>query len=270
MIQTNQSISLYETDKSTLDEIIHDIVIPYNNEQKIQFDGYFLTHNQISRIIIKQSEKTIKEIIKLLSHSLAITNARGSVQMVRAFRVRDAFNSEYTQTITKDVFSQIKQLPDKENIIREAFGVEQNSKIFIVHGHDNAAKSEVARFLERLKLEPIILHEQPNAGKTIIEKIDHYSDVGYGIIIYTPCDVGRARSDKKLNDRARQNVLIEHGYLLCKLGRRNVCALVKEGLEIPSDMDGIVYTPFDEHGAWHMKLVKELEAAGYKIDRDLM
>jgi hypothetical protein len=138
-------------------------------------------------------------------------------------------------------------------------------EIFIVHGHDDSAKVSVARFIERLGLKAIILHEQHNGGMTIIEKIETHTNVGFAVVLYTPCDLG-GKNARSLQPRARQNVLFEHGYLMAKIGRRKVCALVKDIVETPSDISGVVYTPMDEHGAWHYKLAKELKAAGYDID----
>jgi predicted nucleotide-binding protein len=141
------------------------------------------------------------------------------------------------------------------------------SKVFIVHGHDDLATSEVARFVEKLEFEPIILREQASLGKTIIEKIEEYSYVGFGIVLYTPCDLGAAKKDKNnLQPRARQNVVFEHGYLIGKLGRSNVCALVKDELEKPTDISGVVYVTMDTHMGWRMIVAKEMKASGYTVD----
>lgn len=140
------------------------------------------------------------------------------------------------------------------------------SKIFIVHGHDDSAKLEVARFIEKIGFEPIILHEQASGSKTIIEKIEAYSDVGFGVVIYTPCDIGGKNIDPPdLSGRARQNVVFEHGFLIGKLGRSKVCPLVKGKVEIPNDISGIVYTPMDSSN-WQIELAKELRAADYPVD----
>lgn len=141
-------------------------------------------------------------------------------------------------------------------------------KVFIVHGRDDLAKYEVSRFIEHLGLEAIILHEQANAGLTIIEKIERYSsDADFALVLYTPCDQGRGyhEQQEKPKDRARQNVVFEHGYLMAKLGRENVCALVKSTIETPNDISGVVYVPLDPAGAWQKEIVKELKACGYTI-----
>jgi len=143
----------------------------------------------------------------------------------------------------------------------------QSKKVFIVHGHDNAAKETVARFLERLKLDPIILHEQPSEGRTVIEKFEVHADVGFAVVLLTPDDVGAAASDRtKLEPRARQNVVFELGYFLGKLKRNRVCALYRKGVEIPSDYQGVLYIELDAAGGWTVKLAQELTAAGIPID----
>lgn len=142
-----------------------------------------------------------------------------------------------------------------------------SKKAFLVHGRDNGAKNEVARFLERIDIEPIILHEQASYGKTIIEKIESYTDVGYAIIIYTPCDIGKLdNKTSEFKNRARQNVVFEHGYIVGKIGRNRVSALVKGNIELPTDIDGVVYTQMDESGAWRISIAKEMKAVDYFID----
>ncbi|MCM4161727.1 hypothetical protein FHG64_02615 [Antarcticibacterium flavum] len=141
------------------------------------------------------------------------------------------------------------------------------TRVFIVHGHDEAAKSKAARFVEKLGLKAIILHEQASSSKTIIEKIEEYSDVGFGIILYTPCDIGGKNSKEPvLKSRARQNVIFEHGFLIGKIGRSNVCALVKGEVEIPNDISGVVYVDMDNGDAWSYSVARELKKSGYKID----
>lgn len=141
-------------------------------------------------------------------------------------------------------------------------------KVFVVHGHDEAAKEATARFLERLDLQPIILHEQSSGGRTIIEKFEKYSgDVGFAVILLTPDDLGAARKEKdKLQPRARQNVVLELGYFLGRLARNRVCALYKGGVELPSDIQGVIYVEMDDAGAWRTKLAQELVEAKCPIN----
>ena len=135
-------------------------------------------------------------------------------------------------------------------------------KVFIVHGHDEGALQGLARFIGDIGLTPIILHEQPNQGQTIIEKIERNADVGFAVVLLTPDDVFTDKNSNRVL-RARQNVMLELGYFLGHLGRARVCALKKGGVEIPSDYDGVVWVPLDEHNGWQMRLIKELKAVGY-------
>ena len=142
-------------------------------------------------------------------------------------------------------------------------------KVFIVHGRDNEAKQEVSRFIEKLGLEAIILHEQASSGMTIIEKIEKYSnDADFAVVLYTACDHGRGAHESNIQpkNRARQNVVFEHGYLMAKLGRENVCSLVKGDIETPNDISGVVYVTLYPHGAWKTEVAKELLACGYVIN----
>lgn len=138
-------------------------------------------------------------------------------------------------------------------------------KVFIVHGHDDGARETVARFLERIGLEAIILHEQANQGRTIIEKVVAHGDVGFAVVLLTPDDEGcEIRGTPEA--RARQNVLLELGYFIGRLGRDKVCALKRGTLEIPSDFAGVVWESMDAGGGWKQSLARELEAAGHDID----
>jgi predicted nucleotide-binding protein len=138
--------------------------------------------------------------------------------------------------------------------------------VFVVHGHDDAAKEGVARFLEKIGLDPIILHEQPSSGRTVIEKFEMFSnDVAFAVVLLTPDDVG-SKAGGPSQSRARQNVIMELGYFMGRLGRTRVCALHKGNVELPSDYQGILYLPMDEAGAWKAKLAQELIHSKITID----
>lgn len=143
-------------------------------------------------------------------------------------------------------------------------------RIFVVHGHDVGLRSEMARFLEQLELEPIVLHEQPDKGATLFAKLQaELSDVGYAFVLMSPDDKGCAEHDKKAKPRARQNVIFEHGILIGALGATRVCAVVKGTLELPSDLHGVVYKTIPPGGSIQsiaIDLVRELVSAGYAIN----
>ena len=147
---------------------------------------------------------------------------------------------------------------------------QQGNAVFVVHGHDEHMKEAVARTLLKLGLEPLILHEQPNMGRTIIEKFTDYASASFAVVLLSADDVCRS-STRDENDeryRARQNVIFELGYFLGKLGRECVVALhsEEEGFDIPSDYSGVLYIRFDTGGRWRLDLVRELRACGYPVD----
>lgn len=144
-----------------------------------------------------------------------------------------------------------------------------SNKVFIVHGHDEAALQSVARFVEKLELEAIVLREQPNQGRTTIEKFEHCaSEVGFAVVLLTPDDVAGTKSGPEQSERARQNVIFELGYFVGTLGRGRACLLRKGNVEIPSDLLGVVYIDLDEKEGWKLNLVKELKAAKLNLTAD--
>ncbi|CAN5336712.1 hypothetical protein BH10PLA2_BH10PLA2_12280 [soil metagenome] len=147
-------------------------------------------------------------------------------------------------------------------------------KIFIVHGHDEGMMQHVARTISTLGLEPIILSEQTNSGSTIIEKFERNAEVGYAVVLFTPDDMAFIKGNRATTarPRARQNVILELGYFAAKLGRGRVFALLKngDGLEMPSDLSGVVYVPYEGPGNWPLRLVQELSMAGYVVDANAL
>ncbi|TIO06908.1 MAG: hypothetical protein E5X88_21065 [Mesorhizobium sp.] len=146
-----------------------------------------------------------------------------------------------------------------------------SNKVFIVHGHDDGARHGLARFLERLGLVPVVLQEEPNQGRTIIEKYEQIaSEVAFAVILLTPDDVGASKAATEQNHRARQNVIFELGYFAGHLGRGRVCLLRKGNVEIPSDLYGVLYIDLDPSEGWKAKLVLEMKAAKLNFDANRM
>lgn len=141
------------------------------------------------------------------------------------------------------------------------------NKVFVVHGHDELEKETVARFLINLGLTPVILHEQPNMGKTIIEKLEIYSDVSFAVVLLTPDDRAMPKDEPERQElRARQNVIFELGFFFGKLGRNKVAVLYKKGVSVPSDYSGIVYIEMDINNGWQLPLAREIKKAGLDVD----
>lgn len=175
------------------------------------------------------------------------------------------YQLEYALDIIIDDLNQKKEYiaHHEEETIRSS---KTDNMVFVVHGHDEGAKQTVARFLEQCGFVAVILHEQADGGRTIIEKIEQYADVVFAIVLYTPCDIGREKNEKRGTPRARQNVVFEHGYLIAKLGRERVCALVKQGVQTPGDIAGVVYKPMDSAGAWKTEILREMKSTGVVVD----
>ena len=164
-----------------------------------------------------------------------------------------------------------EEIAEQEQIYQPNFAPSKPSlpknKVFVVHGHDEAALQSVARFLERLDLEAIVLREQPDQGRATIEKFEHYAgQVGFAAVLLTPDDIAGSPTTRTSVARARQNVIFELGYFTGKLGRGRACLLRKGDVEIPSDLYGVIYTELDAAGGWKGKLVQELKAAGLEFD----
>jgi hypothetical protein len=140
-----------------------------------------------------------------------------------------------------------------------------SSKVFIVHGQDVGARDAVARFLDGIGFQSVILHEQANRGRTVIEKVEANSDVGFAVVLLTPDDVGGLK-DQIPEPRPRQNVVLELGYFIGRLGRSKVCALKRGNMEIPSELAGVVWETMDDNGGWKQALARELKAAGHIVD----
>jgi predicted nucleotide-binding protein len=206
-----------------------------------------------------------------------------SIQKIPVKKVElEQHKSEAKQNLEKALMeSQPKEIVDLlQQVLRKLSGPEPSESptpeasknkesVFIVHGHNEAVKEAVARFIEKLGPAVIILHEQPNEGRTIIEKFEFHSAADYSVVLLTGDDAGAIKDTPKKEIttlRARQNVIFELGFFAAKLGRSRISVLYEEGVEIPSDFSGILYIPIDSEGAWRFKLAKELKTAGLKID----
>jgi predicted nucleotide-binding protein len=162
-----------------------------------------------------------------------------------------------------------EKMEDAEpDVLPSGHAVKQSTRrVFVVHGHDDGLKETVARYLGKLSLDPIILHEKANEGRTIIEKFEAHAEVDFAVVLFTPDDVGFPTGKKdEAKSRPRQNVILELGFFIGRLGRRNVCVLHKGDMEMLSDIAGVLYVPVDPSGNWQLLLAKELKTAGLEID----
>jgi predicted nucleotide-binding protein len=249
----------YELDCTNLDDIVDLVVRPYSKNDQIYVNGRYINRGNIRLLKIKSSEQSLKVLREVAQNAVS----RGVFFVYTAITIVNG--DKYVTDITKDILKSVGDILRSNSTETEKTPLDK-SNVFIVHGRDDLAKTEAARFVEKLGFGAIILHEQASAGKTIIEKIEAHTNVGFAIVLYTPCDTGGISGDKNQKARARQNVVFEHGYLIGKLGRSNVCALVKGDIETPNDISGVVYVPLDSNGAWHFALAKEMRNSGYPVD----
>ena len=209
------------------------------------------------------------ELIRILYQSFTYTR-RSSVEE----RLADSDRVLYAlKGLLESMIEEVKEYWTDEAPADQRSGESTNAdqtsnKVFLVHGRDDGTKARVARFLERIKLDPVVLQEMPNQGNTIIEKFEHYaSTVKFAVALLTPDDEGSLSNETgNPQPRARQNVIFELGYFVGKLGRDRTCALVKGNLEMLSDYSGVIYIRLDDDDGWQMRLIQELKSAGYNVD----
>lgn len=231
------------------------------NESRRFWDDY---NKEILRQFFTSSEIADEYLIHVISFS--------SSENISLDQGINAYKNNVIESLTqlKSIVWRLDLFSSPLSPSQESSSLSSGNDIFLVHGHNNEAKETVARFLEGLGLKVTILHEQPDRGLTIIEKFEHYAPpVGYAVVLLMGDDVGAdlAKPDDR-NARARQNVVLELGYFLGKLGRNRVCSLLEEGVEIPSDLGGVLYVPFNKAGAWKLRLAQEIKAAGIELDLD--
>jgi predicted nucleotide-binding protein len=208
--------------------------------------------------------------------------AFGEIEYYNFYLTVDVYNgrSHRNKSKEKDIFQKglktaILYLKNYEsdNVIKTEEKIQMNinetvnnENIFIVHGRNDGIKAQVANFLLKLGIKPIILHEQMNKGQTIIEKFEKHSDVKASIILFTNDDVGKFKDDSEFEKRARQNVIFEAGYFIGKLGREFTIILLEHGLKMPSDLDGYIYFEIDQNERWQLDIAKELKGMKFDID----
>lgn len=221
-------------------------------------NGYIVTfqRNKNFNVIPSDDIYTLKEVLEISKYEFYRTH--WAIKSCDLFQILDNYKISDADEDMPPVDMPQNKPADK--------GLEFNmSQVFIVHGHDEHAKNDAKKYVESRGLEPIILHLQASGGRTIIEKIDNYSNVGFAIVLYTECDTGAKRNTLGFKWRARQNVVFEHGYLIAKLKRERVAALVKGDIEKPTDISGIIYIEMDAANNWESELDTELQNVNYEI-----
>jgi predicted nucleotide-binding protein len=253
------------------EELLTRYVEPYLYGETIVINGTTMEPKQLWRVKITQSEDSLEPIIQKIRQRDQLDRSPYSFLKSspkwRAIDEPEDVTDKYINAApgSKKRPQMVEKVISEENV--------DNSKVFVVHGHDTELKNDVELFLRSINLEPVVLHRELDEGLTIIEKFEKHSNVNYAIILLTPDDIGFpvSEADKKEEERAiefraRQNVIFEFGYFVGKLTRKNVCCIYKSEVQLPSDLDGLIYKKVnktvEEVG---MFLMKELKNAGLNV-----
>lgn len=268
-VTNNSSINTIQTKEiiKTLDleGLSKEIVTKLIEESKEKYlDIKTISVDKVSSHTLKELEELILNIKNILESANDITHDTYQELSLTVSQLSRMYESIRGYIVSKLVrYQQILKTNNSEkNNVDSNFKFD-TKRIFIVHGHNSEIKEALARLIENQGLQAIILHEQVNQGKTIIEKFERNSDVGCAICLFTADDIGKANNSNKQQPRARQNVVFEAGYFLGKLGRERVILLADKEVEIPSDLQGVLYIGT---GDWRFNVLKELKNLGYSID----
>lgn len=253
----------------TEEELLSRYVEPFIYGETIVINGTTLEPNDIWRVKITQSENSIDPIIqKIEQEDLMDRSPYKMLKPTAKWRAMDNF-----EDVTDKYINVAPGSKKRKPIESKKQAMSNNRKVFVVHGHDTELKTDVELFLHSINLEPIVLHRQLDEGLTVIEKFEKHSDVVYALILLTPDDIGfpiseiqKPEEERQIEYRARQNVIFEFGYFVGKLSRKNVCCIYKAGVQVPSDLNGLIYKQvnksIEEVGLFVMK---ELKNAGLDV-----
>ncbi|KAA8731437.1 hypothetical protein F4V57_12690 [Acinetobacter qingfengensis] len=259
-----------KSDLTNLEDVINKYAEPYQIGQPILINGRTISIEHIERLRIFSSGIS-GEVLKEQQANTRRAEDRASGVVMIGFYSNDLESAILKQKeITEELIIYAKGTKKEVSNLVEKNKKITPSKVFIVHGHDDALINEVKAFLSAQTIEPIVLREQHDASLTIIEKLERYTkdpSIGFGIVLYTPDDEGKAIGENEYKLRARQNVVFEHGLLIGLYTREKVICLVKkEGhIEMPGDVNGVVYTDHS-YKDWRMSVAHMLSDAGYEIN----
>lgn len=253
----------------TEEKLLKSIVEPYRKGETIFVNGTSINSLTIERIHIRQTSESYRTISDRLYEQDRIARERhasNGILDLTPSHIEPFWSG--TDVLDRFIHGPAGYKADRSTEPKSPKSV--SNKIFLVHGHNEEMKQSVARLLEKLGFEPIILHEQPNMGRTIIEKFSDYSDVGYAIVLLSADDLAHSKHEGPEREafRARQNVILELGYFLGRLGRDRVLALFEDqkNIEIPSDFSGVLYVGYGGGDSWRFSIAKELKASGFEVD----
>lgn len=229
--RSSKTTEKYELDL-TREDLITKIAGPFVSEQRFMCGGAFVEPKGVREIHFTETSQSSVELLPFI-------RAERSRSGIVSVRSDEEFVAGKGREVTREILEEVEKSMEAASNAKVGKEERSSRRIFIVHGHDISALDQTEVLLRRWGFEPVILRDQPNSGLTVIEKIEANSDVAYAIILLTPDDICTAG-----NPRARQNVVFEWGYLMAKLGRKDVMVLRKADTELPSDLHGIVRIDF--------------------------
>jgi predicted nucleotide-binding protein len=246
----------------TREDLLSKIAIPFMQHKQFFCGGVVIDSEKVEEIRFSRTSQSSKDLAPSIQ---ARWRASGIITFQSPQQAVVGEGDDVTREILDEASSELAEAsaPKSEKAVEK-----KSDRVFIVHGHDQRAVDQIEILIHRFGLTPIILSNEASRGNTLIEKFEANSEVGLGIVLLTPDDVGcvAAKAPGGLQPRARQNVIWEWGYLVAKLGRRNVICLYKTGVELPSDLHGVVTINIsDDVREKQTEIRRELNAAGYNI-----
>jgi predicted nucleotide-binding protein len=258
-----KEVLLFDLTRSTLKK---DIIEPFIKDKPLFVVDQLIKPVEITYIKIIETKEKSSDLFKRVNFRRILGNERIFEDKID----KVDFLIDQGQDVTKTFLAEKSRLISTQLVPKEK-AKRKLDNIFVVRGHDLASALELKHLLFELSLNPVILQEQPNEGRTIIERLLRYSNVGYAFVILTSDDysISPPQFEKRgteLHGRPRQNVVFEYGLLFGILGSQRVCCLLKEGTEAPSDIQGLKYITF-KHSISEARLdiINELKAAGYDL-----
>jgi predicted nucleotide-binding protein len=240
----------------TSDDLLSKIARPFVEHKQFICGGMVVTSDRVQQVRFSKTEQSSKELAPFIE-------ARRRMNGVVVFSPAENDVIWEGEDITREILETAEQRHEHRNATVKT--MTKSDRVFVVHGHDEAAVDQTEILIRRFGLTPIILRDAPSAGRTVIEKFEAYAGVGAAIVLLTPDDLGGVDAAHLL-PRARQNVIWEWGYLVSKLGRPNVICLYKGTVEIPSDLHGLITIHIaDDVRDSSEEIRRELRAAGYEV-----
>lgn len=240
------------------DDLLTKLALPFVQGKQFFCGGVVVHPSKVAEVKFNVTQQTSAELLPMLRAKRANSGVISASPVVWGV-IWDG------RDITREILDEAGNQPTRKVLIEHDEPSSISDRVFVVHGRDSQAVDQTELLIRRFGLTPIILREAPNAGRTVIEKFEAHSDVGFAIVLLTPDDVGGLPT-AELRPRARQNVIWEWGYLVSKLGRDRVVCLYKGDVEMPSDLHGLMTIHIgDDVRTSSEEIRRELNAAGYHI-----